>query len=105
MKPTVLLLSVACLAAPAGANSTGWPYGLVFSTFFGGSSQVELIVELPAGTYKADWANTRTGAVDGESRFTHAGGKRTLASPEYAGDIALRIVSADYPAHRPRHIK
>jgi hypothetical protein len=35
--------------------------------------------------------NTKTGAVDGEERFRHEGGARTLTSPAFVEDIALRI--------------
>lgn len=52
---------------------------------------VELKVALPAGAYKAEWVNTRTGRVDKAENFTHAGGDRALLSPTYSEDIGLRI--------------
>lgn len=52
---------------------------------------VELKVALPAGVYKAEWVNTRTGRVDKAENFTHAGGDRALLSPTYSEDIGLRI--------------
>jgi hypothetical protein len=70
--------------------------GRAYAIYVNGGSEVQLIVELPAGTYKADWVNTKTGAVVGKDRFDHGGGGRTFTSPKYTGDIALRIVSADY---------
>jgi len=52
---------------------------------------VALGVDLPAGAYRAEWVNTLTGDVDKEERFRHGGGTRTLTSPAYAEDIALRL--------------
>jgi hypothetical protein len=50
-----------------------------------------LALHLPAGTYDAAWVNTLTGKLDKEERFRHGGGTRTLLSPPYAEDIALRL--------------
>lgn len=52
---------------------------------------VDLSIDLPAGAYLAEWVDTRTGDVDKEERFQHRGGTRTLTSPAYAEDIALRL--------------
>jgi hypothetical protein len=41
--------------------------------------------------YKAEWINTKTGAVDKMEILNHAGAQRTLAVPPYNEDIALRI--------------
>ncbi len=56
-----------------------------------GGSEVKLIVELPKGTYRAGWVNTKTGKLDKTETFRHANGDRTLLSPKYVDDIALRI--------------
>lgn len=57
-----------------------------------GTNQVaNLLVDLPTGSYKAEWINTKTGGVDKAETFTHAGGNRKLTSPSYVEDIALRI--------------
>ena len=50
-----------------------------------------LAFDLPAGAYHAAWVNTMTGKVDKAERFQHRGGIRTLLSPPYADDIALRL--------------
>jgi hypothetical protein len=52
---------------------------------------VGLRLDLPAGRYRAEWCNTKTGNVDARERFQHAGGERELRSPEYTGDVALRV--------------
>jgi hypothetical protein len=49
--------------------------------------------DLPAGSYKAEWVNTKSGETDKET-ITHAGGRRKIASPAYQEDIALRVVQA-----------
>jgi len=53
--------------------------------------RVNLVVSLPAGRYKAEWVNTVTGKVDKAEDFEHGGGDRTLASPSFSDDIALRV--------------
>jgi len=65
--------------------------GRAYAIYINGGSEATLAVELPAGAYRAEWINTKTGKVDKEETFEHAGGNRTLSSPEYADDIALRI--------------
>jgi hypothetical protein len=58
-----------------------------------GSHQEQVVLELPGNSYIAEWRNTKTGKIDKSERFTHAGGEKTLASPAYTEDIALRIVA------------
>jgi hypothetical protein len=56
-----------------------------------GDYQERLILDLPAGTYRADWVTPSTGAVLGTDTFTHPGGQRPVSTPRHAVDIALRI--------------
>ena len=65
--------------------------GRAYAIYINGGSEMKLIVELPKGTYKAEWVNTKTGKVDKTKTFRHAKGNRTLPSPKYVDDIALRI--------------
>ena len=65
--------------------------GRAYAIYINGGSEATLTVELPAGNYKAQWINTKTGKIDKEETFEHTGGNRTLVSPQYADDIALRI--------------
>jgi hypothetical protein len=53
--------------------------------------QIELTLDLPAGSYTASWLNTKTGAIDKREPFTHAGGAKSLSSPAYTQDIALLV--------------
>jgi hypothetical protein len=62
-----------------------------YAIYVRGGTQATLEVALPAGKYRAEWINTRTGAVDKAEVFSHGGGTRTLVSPSYREDVALRI--------------
>jgi hypothetical protein len=68
--------------------------GKAYAVYVHGGTQAELSVELPAGTYKAEWLDTKTGKVEKSETFEHAGGRKALASPAYKEDIALRIMAA-----------
>jgi len=66
--------------------------GAVYAVYVNGGTAAELELELPAGIYRAEWVNTKTGGIDKAEMFDHAGGQKSLASPAYSEDIALRIV-------------
>ncbi len=53
--------------------------------------RAELVLDLPAGRYAAEWINPRTGACDGREEFDHPGGERRLATPPFVEDLALRL--------------
>jgi hypothetical protein len=48
-------------------------------------------VELPAGTYQAEWLDPKRGIVEKKERIKHSGGIRQMAAPTFSEDIALRI--------------
>ena len=48
-------------------------------------------VNLPAGSYKMTWVDTKTGAETPESHNGHNGGWLQIKSPEYLKDIAVKI--------------
>jgi hypothetical protein len=50
-----------------------------------------LVLNLPAGSYKADWVDPASGSVISTVTFTPQGGNQNLNTPEYSVDIALRI--------------
>ena len=56
-----------------------------------GSYSENLVLDLPAGTYKVDWVDPATGSLIHSENVTHPGGDRTIATPTYTLDIALRI--------------
>jgi hypothetical protein len=53
--------------------------------------ETALVLELPAGKYRAEWVDTKSGAVAKREEFKHDGGARKLVAPGYRDDIALRI--------------
>lgn len=56
-----------------------------------GQYQEEVVLSLPAGTYKLDWVDPATGLVVRSASIAHEGGERTIPMPQYEVDIALRI--------------
>ncbi len=65
--------------------------GKAHALYIKGGVRAELLLDLPPGAYKAEWVNTKTGAVDKTEDFNQEGGARKLISPAYEEDIALRI--------------
>jgi len=69
--------------------------GSACAIYINGGSKANLVVELPDGKYSAEWVNTKTGRIDKKETFEHTGGNKTLPSPTYKEDIALRILRSD----------
>ncbi len=67
--------------------------GQQYAIYLDGGSQANLTIDLPEGIYMADWINTKNENIDKTETFTHGGGHRTLVSPYYAEDIAMRIIT------------
>lgn len=53
-----------------------------------------LVLDIPGGTYQADWVDPASGSVVSTVTFTHQGGNQNLTTPEHTVDIALRIKRA-----------
>lgn len=82
-------------SAPGGASARALAKrGEAYAVYLDGGRRGDLVLRLAPGTYRAEWIDTRTGAVARSDGFRHGGGERALASPEYSEDVALRIVSA-----------
>ena len=56
-----------------------------------GNYRETLVLNLPPGSYKADWVDPATGSGMGSVSLIHQGGHQTLSIPEHTVDIALRI--------------
>jgi hypothetical protein len=65
--------------------------GKQYAIYLDGGDRAELQVDLPAGDYAAEWIDTKTGKKV-KAEDVSGGGVRTLRSPVYAEDIALRIL-------------
>jgi len=66
-----------------------------YAVYINGNGLSSLSLRIPTGTYTVDWLNTRTGRIDKHEKLTHSGGDMKLTAPEYADDIALKIIRAD----------
>ena len=66
--------------------------GQAYAIYICGGTQADLTIKIPAGEYQAQWINTRTGKVVKQESFSQVAVSRTLKSPAYSEDIALRIV-------------
>jgi hypothetical protein len=65
--------------------------GQAYAIYILGGTHAELVLELPAGDYTAQWLNTKTGRMDKTEGIQHGGGRRKLTSPAYSEDIALGV--------------
>jgi hypothetical protein len=83
-------LIVGGVPAKATARVLARP-GKAYAIYVNGGHRADLLLVLPAGRYRAEWLNTRTGAVDKAEEVDHKGGGVTLVSPDYDEDIALGI--------------
>ena len=79
--------------------------GKGYAIYINGGNKADLVVSLSRGAYRAEWVNTKTGKVDKQESFRHAGGNRTLHSPRYTDDIALRIKHVPKPRGSASRVK
>jgi len=49
-------------------------------------------IDLPKGSYKLEWINTKTGKIENPQNINHSGGEIELTSPIFIEDVALRIL-------------
>jgi hypothetical protein len=54
--------------------------------------RASVVLDLPAGRYRAEWIDTKTGQGAHVETFTQQSGGKELRSPEFANDVALRVV-------------
>jgi hypothetical protein len=78
---------------PAGTTACALAEeGKAYAVYLKGGAQVNLELAVPAGRYRAEWLNPRTGAIDKHEEVAHQGSRLTLASPSYEEDLALRLL-------------
>lgn len=65
--------------------------GRAYLVYLTGGRQAELILDLPPGTYQAEWISPISGQVEASDVLAHRGGAVAVPSPVFAEDIALRI--------------
>ena len=61
-----------------------------YAVYVDGKGPVELGLNLPAGSYELFWMDVVSGKKMDVQTFSHDGGKRSMASPEFATGIVLR---------------
>jgi hypothetical protein len=83
---------LAVASAPGLYTQTLSLPGERYAVFATGAGPGRLELAIPAGTYAAEWIDTKTGAVIKRERVAHAGGTLALASPAFEDDIALRLL-------------
>ena len=54
-----------------------------------------IVLDIPAGRYRSEWMNVKTGKAIQSEKLAYKGGEATLKSPEFANDVALRVLSVD----------
>ncbi|HPG38535.1 MAG TPA: hypothetical protein PLP19_03095 [bacterium] len=67
--------------------------GRQYAIYLDGGAHCNVTLNLPSGSFQAEWLDTKTGRVTGVEQLEHKGGRITLKSPEYEQDIALRILA------------
>ncbi len=67
--------------------------GKSYAAYLKGRAQ-NASLDLPAGNYRATWVNVLQGNIEKAEDFTHAGGEKALAIPEYNEEIALKVQRA-----------
>ncbi|MGE3822578.1 MAG: cellulase family glycosylhydrolase, partial [Isosphaeraceae bacterium] len=82
---------VAGVPEKATARALAIP-GEAYAIYVKGGSKAELTLNLPAGRYRAEWIDTKTGEVVNPGELDHPGGRVTLGSPGYSEDVALRVL-------------
>jgi hypothetical protein len=82
--------SVVEQAAGAVAQALSAP-GEAYLIYLEGRGPVDLVLEIPAGAYRAEWIYPENGTSVPLSPVTHKGGALRLRTPDFAPDLALKI--------------
>jgi hypothetical protein len=69
--------------------------GKEYAVYLYGGSRCDLQLYMPPGRYEATWLNTVSFEAVKSEVLDHEGEVITVASPEYDGDIALKIIRTD----------
>ena len=77
-------------AAGVFARSLSAPGGR-YAMYFDGDGPSTITLDLPAADYSGEWIEIQTGKSTPLARFHHAGGEKSLATPEFRSGLALRL--------------
>jgi hypothetical protein len=81
----------ASVVAAPGAFPRAIGTGSALGVYLWGDGRTTLTLDLPAGGWREEWIDTRTGEARQSAAWSHPGGGRELSSPPYEGDVALRL--------------
>jgi len=62
-----------------------------YAMYVDGNGPADLTMTLPAGEYSLTWTDVVTGEVKMGGSFRHAGGEKTLDTPEFRNGVAMRL--------------
>jgi hypothetical protein len=65
--------------------------GKAYAVYVHGPSRAEVTIDLPAGPYRVEWIDTKSGQTARSEVLQQAKGSVKLASPPFVEDIALRV--------------
>jgi len=68
--------------------------GKAYAVYVHGSSPAEITIDLPAGAYRVEWIDTKSGKTAQSDTVQQAKGSLKLVSPPFIEDIALRVTRA-----------
>ncbi len=93
MKPDLSVVKL----APGTIAQVLANHGKEYALFLNGGTHCKLQLYLPEGTYEASWMNTVTFKTEKTEELISPGRQTfvTAASPEYDGEIALKIIRKD----------
>ena len=102
LKKFVESLNFVALRPQNGILDGGVPKGLTpfllaetgkqYAFYLMGGKQVKPEINLPKGSYALEWMIPTNGKIEKSEKLKHSGGTLKLISPEYAEDIALKIL-------------
>jgi hypothetical protein len=55
------------------------------------AGDIKVGLELPRGSYRLEWVDTKSGKVAGEQKIQHEGGVRELTAPAFVEDFAAKV--------------
>jgi len=65
--------------------------GKTYAVYIKGHSTLPLALELPGGSYSAEWVHPKSGESEAIKTVRHEGGRLELGLPAYEEDLALRL--------------
>jgi len=83
-------------ASGAYARVLSTPRG-EYAVYFDGDGPSTITMDLPSGDYSGEWINVATGVATPLAVFHHAGGEKTVQSPEFQNGVALRLTCVTEP--------